>query len=827
MARKKTTTGGTKHPAAPQQQIIRTNMEDVMHISMIPYAEHVILERALPRVEDGLKPVQRRILFTMSELGMTPDKPHKKCARIVGDCLGKYHPHGDRSVYDAMVRMAQPYSMRGMLVDGHGNFGSIDGDSAAAMRYTEARMAPLALEMLRDIDKDTVSFSFNFDDSLKEPDMLPARYPNLLVNGASGIAVGLATNIPTHNLREAINAVELVIDNPKATVEDIMKVMPAPDFPTGGELLDGPEIKTAYETGRGKLALRAKTHIEDGSAGRKLIVITEIPYQVSKSNMLEKILKLSEDKKALLSGIYDIRDESDRTGLRAVIELRRDVDVNKVLAVLYKYSDLQVTFGVNMVAIAKGRPVQMGVKEILHHYIDHQKNVVTRRTKYELGQAKAREHILAGFMIAVDNLDAIIALIRASKNPKTAKAGLMRKFMLTDTQAQAILDLRLQRLTGLEIQTLRDEYAQIVKLIAALEAILKSDKKLLNVIKKEMGEIREKYGDDRRTAIVKDDTHELPEITNQPEAEEMVVVLSRSGQLRRLTPKNYEKFVPNFADDDTPSLVYSAMSDHSLIIFTNKGNCYTLGISQIPEMARVKDRGLLLSGLLVGLEEEETPVRMLCSAQGALEKQGDILFVTKQGMVKRSASSEYVVKKSKVAAINLRTGDELLCVHVLTDEPNLLMLTRGGMSIAFDLAVVSATGRATTGVKGMILEKGDSVCRAVPVYPEGEVVIFSERGYSKRALVVDFDIQKRNGKGLRAFTFNKNGANGTEIADALYVREPYEFEVIQRSGTRTRMSTDEIRIEPRASKGRMCVMALMDDVVISLEKCEITRNVYA
>ena len=389
-----------------------------MHISMIPYAEHVILERALPRVEDGLKPVQRRILFTMNELGITPDKPHKKCARIVGDCLGKYHPHGDSSVYDAMVRMAQPYSLRGVLVDGHGNFGSIDGDSAAAMRYTEARMAPLALEMLRDIDKDTVPFSFNFDDSLKEPDMLPARYPNLLVNGASGIAVGLATNIPPHSIREAIDAAILVMERPEASLADIMQVMPAPDFPTGGRLVNNEEIARAYETGRGKLTLRAKVHIEDGSAGRKLIVITEVPYQVPKAAMLEKILKLSEEKKAQLSGIYDIRDESDREGLRAVIELKRDVDPMQVLAVLYKYSDLQVTFGVNMVAIAEGRPVQMGVRAMLSYYIDHQKRVVTRRTQYELAQAKAREHILEGLMVAVNNLDTVISIIRASKTPK-------------------------------------------------------------------------------------------------------------------------------------------------------------------------------------------------------------------------------------------------------------------------------------------------------------------------------------------------------------------------------------------------------------------------
>ena len=444
-------------------RIIQSSLEEVMHNSMIPYAEHVIMERAIPRVEDGLKPVQRRILYTMQELGLSPDKPHRKCARIVGDCLGKYHPHGDSSVYDALVRMAQPFSMRGPMVDGHGNFGSIDGDSAAAMRYTEARMTPLALLMLRDIEKDTVPFRLNFDDTLKEPDMLPARFPNLLVNGAGGIAVGLATNIPPHNLRETISATIALIENPAITLDELMQHMPCPDFPTGGVLIDNDEIRKAYETGKGKLTLRARVHVEDGLAGRKLLVITEVPYQINKAAMLEKILKLSEEKKAALGCIYDIRDESDRTGMRAVIELKKDADPQRVLAYLYKYSDLQITFGVNMVAIAEGKPLLMGVKSMLHYFIEHQKNVVTRRTRYELAQAQARAHILQGLMIAVDNLDEVIALIRASKNPKEAKQGLMARFELDDVQAQAILDMRLQRLTNLELLALKKEYEDLLK----------------------------------------------------------------------------------------------------------------------------------------------------------------------------------------------------------------------------------------------------------------------------------------------------------------------------------------------------------------------------
>lgn len=799
-------------PKPIAQSIVQAPMEEVMHQSMIPYAEHVILERALPRVEDGLKPVQRRILFTMNELGMTPDKPHRKCARIVGDCLGKYHPHGDTSVYDAMVRMAQPYSLRGLLVDGHGNFGSIDGDSAAAMRYTEARMAPLALEMLRDIDKDTVSFSFNFDDTLKEPDMLPARYPNLLVNGASGIAVGLATNIPPHNLREAIDAVVAQMEDPDITVDGLMKYIPAPDFPTGGFLLRTPEIRRAYECGRAKLTVRARVHVEDGPSGRKLIVITEVPYQVPKAAMLEKILRLSEERKAQLGGIHDIRDESDRTGLRAVIELKRDVDPQKVLAVLYKYSDLQVTFGVNMVAIANGKPKQMGLKEIIHYYVEHQKSVVTRRTRYELSQAKAREHILQGLMIAVDNLDEVIALIRGSKNAKEAKEGLMARFALTDVQAQAILDLRLQRLTGLEILTLRKEYDEVLRLIDKLEGILKSDKKLLSVIKKEMLEIRERFGDERRTQIVDDDTQAMTVPEEQPEPEDTVFLLTRGGQARRMAPKAFEK-AEFKTSEELPRCLMRIQTDYSLYFFTDAGNCYPVSATAVPEIVRAKDRGLTLGGLLMGLEDGEQVVRVLAIQNGSLERTEDLLFVTCQGMIKRTAAAEYGVRKAKFAAINLKGGDKLQAVHVLSDEPNMLLLSRNAMSIQFALQSVPVTGRTTAGVKAMALELGDAVVFSSPVYPEGEALLFSDRGYAKRVLIVDFDIQNRNGKGLRAFTFNKNSSNGTRVAGALYVREPFDFTVWQQGGMQSTMNTDAVMIEPRASKGRPYVMALMDDVV--------------
>ncbi len=815
MARKK---DGSQPPKSeqPRHEIIQRPMDEVMHMSMIPYAEHVILERALPRVEDGLKPVQRRILFTLHELGVTPDKPHKKCARIVGDCLGKYHPHGDSSVYDAMVRMAQPYSMRGLLVDGHGNFGSIDGDSAAAMRYTEARMAPLALEMLRDIDKDTVPFSFNFDDTLKEPDMLPARYPNLLVNGASGIAVGLATNIPPHNLREAIDAAILLMDNPDATTRDIMTVMPAPDFPTGGCLIRNEEIEHAYETGRGKLTLRAKVHIEEGTSGRKLIVITEVPYQVPKAAMLVKILRLSEEKKSLLGGIYDIRDESDRTGLRAVIELKRDVDPMAILAVLYKYSDLQITFGVNMVAIAEGRPMQMGVKAMLSYYIDHQKRVITRRTQYELEQARAREHILAGLMVAVNHLDEVIALIRASKNPKEAKEQLMNRFGLSDIQAQAILDMRLQRLTGLEIMALRKEYEAILKTISRLEGILKSEKKLIAVIREEMSEIRAQFGDDRRTQLIEDDAHELPVIETKPVAEEAAIMRLRDGQLRRMSPKLVDKVLAQPGVGEEVAEVIHTTTDSTLYFFTNHGNCFTLDVEKIPESVRQKERGSLLTGLIAGLGDGEHAVAMICSKTDEMEKKGELLFITRGGMVKRSSASEYAIRRARFAALNLKDGDELVGMAQVSpgDKDDLLLVTRNGMGIRFRLDTVPTTGRATAGVKGMTLDEGDAVCWFELPKPGDMLLLLTERGFGKRMLADDMERQGRAGKGQKLLPLTKNGAIGFKLAGCLDVTHASAVIIKQKHGQVSTISAGEIPVQRRTDKGELLVSVLLDDIVV-------------
>ncbi len=794
------------------EEIIQKTMEDVMHDSMIPYSEHVILERALPRVEDGLKPVQRRILYTMHELGNTFDKPHRKCARIVGDCLGKYHPHGDSSVYDALTRMAQPFVMREMLVDGHGNFGSIDGDSPAAMRYTEARMTELAMEMLRDIEKDTVDFHLNFDDTQREPDLLPARYPNLLVNGANGIAVGLATSIPPHNLGEVIDAAIAKIDNPKITTRELMHHVPAPDFPTGGLLAADDELYQAYETGRGKIQVRAKVHIESGSAGRSLIVIDEVPYQINKSAMLEKILRLSEEKKALLSGIYDIRDESDRMGMRAVVEVKKDADPEKILQVLYKYSDLQCTFGVNMVAIAGGKPVQMGISSMLGYYIDHRKNVITRRTKYELQQAEARAHILEGLIIAVDHLDEVIRLIRSSKTPKEAREKLIVRFTLTDIQAQAILDMRLQRLTNLELLMLKQEYAELEKRIAGLKSILSSEKKLMNVIKKELSEVREKYANPRRTQVV--NSFEAVNIEAETvEPDEVRVLITRNGFVKRMQPRMYDKAIAGGEFADMPAETISCLSNSKILFFTDAGFCYPVIAEQIPE-TRAKDRGLPFGGLLAGLEKEENVIGVLCAGDYA----GEVMLATKLGMIKRTKLEDLNVRKSRYSAIGLKDDDKLISVLNAGSGSDLLLITRQGMAIHFTVNEVSVIGRTAAGVKSIALADGDAVCGAYVHNNEGEVILITDSGYMKRCLLIDFDRQARGGKGVKCMNILKSGLNGTCIAGTLMVTVPYNFRILQKSGLATDLNTEDVAIENRSSKGQPYVVVVMGDVVTGLQR---------
>ena len=826
---------GKKHDAEKPivkddpSRILDTNMEDIMHNSMMPYAEHVILERALPRVEDGLKPVQRRILYTMLELGTTPDKPHRKCARIVGDCLGKYHPHGDSSVYGALVHMAQDFSMRAPLVDGHGNFGSIDGDGAAAMRYTEARMAPLAMQMLRDIEKDTVPFRLNFDDTLKEPDMLPARFPNLLVNGANGIAVGLATNIPTHNLGEAVRAVIAQMDDPDISLDELLRIMPCPDFPTGGVLIDNEEIRRGYETGRGKLTLRARVHVEDGAAGRKLLVITEVPYQINKSAMLEKILRLSEEKKAALGGIYDIRDESDRSGMRAVIELKRDTDPARILAYLYKYSDMQITFGVNMVAIAGGKPVLMNLKQLIGYYIDYQKRVVTRRTEYELAQAKARAHILEGLMIALDNLDEVIALIRASRSPKEARIGLMERFLLTEIQAQAILDMRLQRLTNLEVEALRTEYADVLKLITRLESILKSEKKLIAVIRKEMEEIVAQYADDRRTTLESPDETavDLPDQT--PVAEDACIIYTEGGYLKRVSPAQLKRTpLPSYEENAAESARYllKTTTAETLYIFTDHANCYPIAVSKLTEF-KPRDRGQLLSGVLADLEDGEQALLMLTADSAKLKAMPDFLFITSNGMIKRTAAADYDIRSRKFPALTLKKDDALLNILPAASDDDLLLITRDGMSIRFPLASVPVQGRIAAGVKAIVLENTDKVIWASQLAENDELILFTDRGWAKRIVQLEFERQNRAGKGVRCIYFNKNGSNGRSVAGLYLADRGKECRLIvtQARSPYSVLSKDEILLQNRQGKGMPYVMAILDDIVTGLSAVEtVTEN---
>lgn len=786
-------------PAVSGEKVVIRCMEDVMHNSMIPYAEHVILERALPRVEDGLKPVQRRILFTMMGLGVTPDKPHRKSARIVGDCLGKYHPHGDSSVYDAMVRLAQDFNMQMPLVDGHGNFGSVDGDSAAAMRYTEARMTPLALELLRDIEKDTVKFSLNFDDTQKEPDVLPGRFPNLLVNGASGIAVGLATNIPPHNFNEAINAVIAQIDDPDISLSALMKIIPCPDFPTGGYLLDSEEICTAYETGRGKLTLRAKTEIETLKNGKKLIVVHELPYQVNKAKALEEILRVAQEKKTLFAGISDIRDESDRMGMRAVIEVKKDADAEKILQYLYKYSDLQITFGVNMVAIAEGKPQQMGLKQMIAHYIAHQENVVTRRTQFDLDAAERREHILEGLMVAILNIDAVIALIRASKTPKEARDGLMQRFNLSEIQAQAILDLRLQRLTNLELLAIEKEYKEVKKKIRELKAILGSEEKLRAVIKTELIEIRDRYGIPRRTQLIQaEKTIAAPELETKI-SEEAVVLLLDGARIRRM-PKRTQPI-----EGERVITAVETRTDRRIKFFTNLGACFTLAVDEIPE-SKPGGRPINLNSILT-LEKDEMVVTCMEEPQA-----GALYFFTKQGNVKRTEAAEYLTRTRRVQAISLKEGDQLLGVQPRSAD-TILLITKLGMSIRFETDTVPEMGRVAGGVKCIKLDAGDEVCFFEQIGEDGEILVLTDRGYAKRSFVFDYDIQGRNGKGLKTFDFKKNGSNGTCIAAAFHVKMPFDFVVEQKHGTKTEVNTELVRIDARAGKGMLLVMTLLDDVV--------------
>lgn len=741
--------------------VVTKSVEQVIHESMMPYSEFVILDRALPRVEDGLKPVQRRVLYSMLEVGVTPDKPYRKSARIVGDCMGKYHPHGDRSIYDTMVRMAQNFNMGEVLVDGHGNYGSVDGDGAAAMRYTEARLSPISLELLRDIEKDTVSWSFNFDDTRKEPDMLPGRFPNLLVNGSQGIAVGLATNIPTHNLNETINAVTAYINNPNITLDEIMKFLPAPDFSTGGYILSSSELKQVYETGKGKITMRAKLHIENvDESGKKNIVITEIPYQVNKAVMLQKIAKLKEnDTTGVFNNIYDIVDESDRQGTRAVIKLKKDTNVKRILKALYKSSDLQINFNANMVAIADGKPKQLALLEIISYYVNYQQKVVFNRTKYDLEVSEKRAHILEGLIVAIKNIDKVIKIIKASKSTNEAKKTLMEVFILTDVQAQAILDMRLAKLTNLEVNKIVEELKGLNKLIAEYKEILKSPTLQMNIVKRELQEIKDKYGSPRKTEIINeeediaaDDEEQTVNGTN----DYVNIIISAEGTIKNVPIKSYnlanKEFGENSKLSEIPVISLQVLQNKNIYLFTNLGNCHKVAVKNVP-ISKFKDKGTNINSLVKNYADNEKVVAMFDFDEN--NKEDDLVFVTKQGMIKLTKLSEYFGVKQSIAAIKLRENDELIFVNVNNKNKNLFLFTHDGMSVNVGKDDITLCARVSMGVKGIALSDKDFVVSAIEEGQADAFVVFTSNGFGKVMKKSEIPPMARNRKGIKIIDTKK------------------------------------------------------------------------
>lgn len=741
-----------------EKGIIYKSMSEVLHDSMIPYTETVVMDRALPRVEDGLKPVQRRILYSMLELGVTPDKPHRKSARIVGDCLGKYHPHGDSSVYDAMCRMAQDWVLRAPLVDGHGNFGSVDGDSPAAMRYTEARLTPLAMELMRDLEKDTVRWSLNFDDSLKEPDMMPGRFPNLLVNGATGIAVGVATNIPPHNLGETIDGVVAYIDNPNIKPEQLMKIIKAPDFPSGGEIIDvDGGLEQAYKTGKGKIIIRAKVAIEKN--GDKIsLVITELPYQVNKAQLLQKIAELKEQNKDKLSAITEIRDESDRNGMRAVIRLKKDADPKKLLEYLYKSTNLQISYGINMVAIAGGKPKQLSLLDIVSYYAQYQREIIVRRTKYDLNITKERAHIVEGLLIAIKNIDEVIKIIKKSATVGEAKQKLKDKFALSDKQAQAILDMRLARLVHLEVNKLQEELAELKKKIAEYEAILASKKAQFDVVKKEILEIKKGYNS-RRRSVISGSSEIVVETVKDENADidkNFVVAITAGNTIKKVTAKNYSMSQKSLTDNstitDVPLQIENLSGGDTIFIFTSQGNVIKTNVVNLKE-CKWRDKGQSLLSIEKGVVLNEIPIKIM-----KLTPEGSLLFMTKQGMVKKSNISDLIVNKAFYQVCKLNEGDEVKNVEIDKNGKSILMLTRKGMSLNFEKSDVPTQGRISAGVRGINLDEGDSVIFSKQV-DFSAVVVVTDNGYIKKLSVSEFPTSQRYRKGLKYINFAKNCQN--------------------------------------------------------------------
>ena len=796
-------------------KVIPIDINEEMQRCYIDYSMSVIVGRALPDVRDGLKPVHRRILYSLHELGIFPDKGYRKCARIVGDVLGKYHPHGDSSVYDALVRMAQDFSMRYMLVDGHGNFGSVDGDSPAAMRYTEAKMNKIAVEMLRDINKDTVEFGPNFDGEEKEPMVLPSRFPNLLVNGSSGIAVGMATNIPPHNLGEVIDGTIMLIDNPDSTVAELMTVIKGPDFPTAATIMGKSGIRAAYETGKGKITVRAKAEIEEENS-RHRIIVTEIPYQVNKAKLIESIADLVKDKKIV--GISDLRDESDREGMRIVIELKKDANPNVILNLLYKHTKMQDTFGVIMLALVNNQPQILNLKQILEHYIAHQKDVITRRTIFDLNKAKARAHILEGLIIALDHIDEVISIIRNSETSEIAKNTLIEKFGLSEKQAVAILEMKLRRLTGLERDKIEDEYKELIKQIEYLTSILESEEKLLGVIKYELLEIKNKYNDERRTHI--EEVVNDIDIEDLIQEEEVTVTLTHAGYIKRISSDTYSaqrrggKGIQAMTtkEDDYVEHVMVTSTHSDVLFFTNRGRVYKLRAYRIPEAGRTAKGTNIVN--LIAIEPDERIETILTVKDDVRE--GFLFMGTKQGLVKKTPLEEFKnLRKNGLIAINLREGDELLKVKITRGDADIIMITQNGYAIKFNEKSVRPMGRTASGVRAISLKDDDiAVCMDIAVKGE-EVLVISENGFGKRTPIEQYKIQRRNGVGLITYKISEKTG---KLAGATICKPDDELMLINSSGIAIRINVSDISVTSRAAMGVTLMRTNEEEKVVAITK---------
>ncbi len=789
-----------KEKAVLNDTVLDCEISEVLHNSMMPYSEYVILDRALPRVEDGLKPVQRRILYTMYELGTTPDKPYRKSARIVGDCLGKYHPHGDTSVYGAMVRMAQSFNMSSMLVDGHGNFGSIDGDSAAAMRYTEVRLQPLAMEMLRDIEQDTVDWMLNFDDTLKEPRTLPGRFPNLLVNGASGIAVGLATNIPPHNITEVIDGVCAYIENPKISLENLMEYIKAPDFPSGGELLVNEDLKRAYETGKGKIAVRAKVMIEKD--GDKLsFVITELPYQVNKAALLAKIDEYRESKKEIFGDITDIIDASDRTGMRAIIKFKKDCNHKKLLHNLFQHTDMQQNFNINMVAIADGKPQQLGLLDLVRYYVNYQQSLILRRSQYQLANAKAREHILQGIIIAIENIDEVIKIIKTSAGPVDCKSKLKERFLISEKQAQAILEIRLARLTKLEVNNLREEIAALLKTIEYLTGVVGSKRKQLGIVKSELLDIRKRYKLERRSHIFVDGIEQKIQVYDVNEVEEKkgYCILTNQNCIKFLTTKTYKganKTAQNCSSEDIPMSIVQCSNLSPVYAFTSFGNVAQININDLKE-EKWRSKGTVAHKVISDLAKDEVVIKLMTKEQ--IENK-NLLFVMRSGMVKVGRGEEYLINKKFYQATSIRPDDRVVYVDTKDDSKTIITITNEGMVLNME-SDITPTGRKSQGVIGMSLTDSDYVKFAEQIDDEGEIIVITDKGAAKKVIAGLIKVSNRNRKGNKIQSFTDK--TGYEILYAGYVKEPFDVILIGENDEVVPINSEEIRIENMNSRGAL------------------------